>query len=357
MSAQGLTERIRRLIETDGPLPFDRYMEIALYDTEHGFFGSGPLRSQAEGDFLTSPEISPEFGTTLARWVEAEYLRLGEPADFTVVEAGASSGALLSPLLKALPFDPKAVAIEVAAAARNALRQKLPKVVTLSSFQGLKPFRGVVIANELLDNLPMALAVRVEDGNWRERRVGWDENRLVMVDTPARLEVLHWLEAYAGEVPTGGVVECQSAAREWMEEVIGLLRGGALVVIDYGDTSAGLLHRRSRGGTLRTYRSHHLSEDPLHHPGATDITADVDFSALVDLVSARGMRYELVRQGDFLRDLGLADRRARLREQELAEARDGDPFRRLGIRSRVKEIDTLLHPRGFGDFLVLSAYI
>ena len=351
----GLKERIRRLISREGPIPFDRFMEMALYDPDGGYFGSGPLRSRAEGDFLTSPETSGEFGATLARFVEKEFRRLGRPAGFTLLEVGAGSGTLLSPLLGALDWAPRTVAVEVSPAARQSLRQALPGVEVVADDRALDPFSGVVIANEVLDNLPVAVAVRTEDGGWAERRVWCEGADLVLVEAPVRSEILAWLEAHAADVPAGGVVECQPAASNWMGRMIDLLDAGAVVVIDYGDTSEGLLPRRRRGGTLRTYRAHHLSQHPLDEPGSMDITADVDFSALAAVAAGRGMRYRLYRQDDFLSELGLDGRRAELRQRELAEARGGDPMERLRLRSRVKEIETLLHPRGFGDFRVLVA--
>ena len=351
----GLKGRIVNLVRREGPIPFDRFMEMALYDPDGGYFGSGPLRSQAEGDFLTSPETSGEFGATLARFVEKEFRRLGHPAGFTLLEVGAGSGTLLSALLGALDWAPRTVALEVSPAAREALRDALPAVEVVADRRELDRFRGVVIANEVLDNLPVAIAVRTEDGGWTERRVWSDGADLVLVDAPVRSEVLAWLETHAADVPGGGVVECQLAAGRWMERMIDLVEAGAVVVIDYGDTSEGLLSRRRRGGTLRTYRAHHLSRHPLDEPGSMDITADVDFSALAMVASGRGTKCRLYRQDEFLSGLGLDSRRAELRQRELVEARGGDPMERLRLRSRVKEIDTLLHPRGFGDFRVLVA--
>ncbi|MDE0709018.1 MAG: SAM-dependent methyltransferase [bacterium] len=355
MKRRGLKERIVDLVRREGPIPFDRFMEMALYDPDGGYFGSGPLRSRAEGDFLTSPETSSEFGAVLARFVGMEFRRLGKPAGFTLLEVGAGSGTLLSPLLAALDEAPRTVAVEVSPAARQSLRMALPDVEVVADDRSLDPFSGVVIANEVLDNLPVAVAVRTEEGGWAERRVWCEGADLVLVEAPVRPEVLAWLDAHAADVPAGGVVECQLAASRWMGRMIDLLEAGAVVVIDYGDTSEGLLPRLRRGGTLRTYRAHHLSRHPLDEPGSMDITADVDFSALASAVAARGLRYRLSRQDDFLSELGLDSRRAELRQRELAEARGGDPMERLRLRSRVKEIDTLLHPRGFGDFRVLVA--
>lgn len=318
-------------------MPFERFMEMALYDRE-GFFGGDRLRSERSGDFLTSPEVSPLFGETLAGYVEQVRTDIGEP--FVVVDVGAGSGSLLRPLLETLHVE--AVAVEASPAARAALGGLVPVADTMP-----ETVRGVVIANELLDNLPMAVAQRV-DGAWRERWVGWDDG-LFFVDAAPRPEVVSWLESYAGDVDDGGWVEVQLEARRWVTDALQRLVEGALLVIDYGDTADNLVPRR-RDGTLRTYRAHHLGPHPLDEPGATDITADVNLSALVDL----GRGGTVHRQDDFLAGLGLRDRLGDLRRRELEAARAGDEMARLGLRSTISEAETLLHPRGLGDFRVLE---
>jgi SAM-dependent MidA family methyltransferase len=197
----------------------------------------------------------------------------------------------------------------------------------------------------------MSLAQKV-GGEWRERWVGRDGDGLAFVDAPPRPEVQAWLEAYAGPVDDGGWVEVQLQARIWVADVLGRLEAGAMLLFDYGDTAEGLANRRT-DGTLRTYRAHHLGPHPLDEPGATDITADVDFSALLDLhASAR-----LHRQDDFLASLGLRDRLSELRRSELTAARDGHEIERLRLRTLKTEAETLLHPRGLGDFRVLEVVV
>ncbi len=319
-------------------------MEISLYHPE-GFFGGERLRSEAAGDFLTSPEVSPLFGETIARYVGAERNRIGEP--FGVVEVGAGSGSLLSPLLGAMPVP--TVAVDVSPAARASLAARLPGAEVRADMPDR--VRGVVIANELLDNLPMALAQRV-DGEWRERWVGRAEDALALVDAPVRPAVGEWLARFASEVPDGGWVEVQLAASGWVTDTLKGLESGSLVVIDYGGTSDHLLPRRS-DGTLRTYQSHHLGPHPLDEPGETDITADVEFTALMAAATEAGAEVELVRQDDFLTSLGLRERLRDLRSAELESAREGDHDRRLRIRTLKTEAETLLHPRGLGGFMVL----
>jgi SAM-dependent MidA family methyltransferase len=131
--------------------------------------------------------------------------------------------------------------------------------------------------------------------------------------------------------------------------VIGRLVAGAVLLIDYGDVAVNLAPRRA-DGTLRTYRAHHLGPHPLDEPGETDITADVNFSALVDLVP----KSRIHRQDDFLGSLGLRDRLSEVRRLELEAARVGDETERLALRALKTEAETLLHPRGLGDFRVLE---
>jgi SAM-dependent MidA family methyltransferase len=333
-----LKQRIVDEITAEGPMPFERFMEISLYDPL-GFFGGEKLRSEKGGDFLTSPEVSQLFGETLAGYIGTMRDRIGEP--FQVIEAAAGSGSLLRPVLSTIDVD--AVAVETSPAARAALANLVPV-----SGEMPETVRGVIIANELLDNLPMALAQRAGE-IWRERWVGVDGDSLVFVDAPPRPEVIRWLDAYAGPVTDGGWVEVQVAAREWVSRAIASLAEGSLVLIDYGDTADNLLPRR-QDGTLRTYRSHHLGPHPLDDPGETDITADVNFTALLDLHPSATLH----RQDDFLTAFGLRDRLSDLRRDELEAVRQGDDARRLRLRALKTEAETLLHPRGLGDFRVLE---
>lgn len=330
-------------------------MQLALYDPDGGYFASGPLRSHAGGDFLTSPEVSSEFGATLARYAESEYRRLGGPDDFTVVEVGAGSGSLLDPLLGKLSIEVRSMAVEVSSAAREAIRTRRPQVEVVSPGEAEVPdaLRGVVIANELVDNLPMALAVR-RGSDWTERWVDVADDELVLVEVPARPQVSAWLDAFAGDTPENGVVECQLEASAWLSRWADRVAVGSILVIDYGDTSEGLRERR-REGTLRTYRGHHLGPHPLDEPGRTDLTADVNFSALLEVATARGMECELLRQRELLDRFGLGERWRDIRRRELEAARTGSWQDRLLLRSRAKKIETLLHPRGLGDFMVLLA--
>ena len=342
-------QSIHETIAREGPIPFDRFMELALYGAG-GFFSGDVLRSQKSGDFLTSPEISPLFGKTLAAFVAAEHERIGDP--FAILEAGAGSGSLLGPLLATHPVE--GWAVEVSPVARDRLGAILGPDRVLDSLESFQaPLRGVIVANELLDNLPMAVA-QLTEGGWRERWVGAEGEGLALVDASPRPEVASWLQRFAGPVEPGGWVEVQIAAGRWIARALELIRAGALLVIDYGDTAENLVPRR-RDGTLRTYRAHHLGPHPLDEPGATDITADLNFSAAVAAATAAGAEVSVLRQDDFLAQWGLRSALSELRSHELELARSGDEMERLAVRSRRSEAETLLHPRGLGDFRVMVA--
>lgn len=341
-----VSDALHKRIAADGPIPFEVFMDIALYD-EGGFFSTGPVRSSAAGDFLTSPEVSPWFGRTLGR-----YLATRLSAHSNVVEVGAGSGSLLARLLAELPDSIAAWAVEASPMARDRLTEILDADHVLPSLTALpQRLEGAIVANELIDNLPVALAVR-SGPSWVEHWVGLDGDTFVFVERPVRAEVAAWADLHGGEVPDGGIVEVQLAAAAWLRQAIALV-DGVIVLVDYGGTTEELEPRRQLG-TLRTYRGHHLGPDPLLEPGETDITVDVNFSALMAIAEEAGARVTLQRQDDFLSDWGLRDAVRQLKLRELELARAGDTMAQLAIKSERIDAETLLHPRGLGDFRVLT---
>lgn len=335
---------LRNRIAADGPIPFETFMDIALYG-DGGFFASGPLRSSATGDFLTSPEVSPWFGRTIGRF-------LAERQVDHVVEVGGGSGSLLTPLLAELPDTVTAWAVEASPMARDRLVGIVSLDHVVSSLTDLPTgLSGAIIANELIDNLPVALAVRTGDG-WVEHSVSLKGDAFTFVETPVRPEVAAWADDYGGAVPEGGIVEVQLTAAAWLRQAIQLV-AGVIILIDYGGTIEELEPRRQLG-TLRTYRGHHLGPDPLLEPGETDITVDVNFSALVATAEHLGGTVSLDRQDDFLAEWGLRRVVSDLRQRELEAARAGDTMAQLATKSERVDAQTLLHPRGLGDFRVLT---
>jgi len=348
-----LADILAARIAATGPIPFDEFMRMCLYDPGHGYFATGPLRSAASGDFLTSPEVSPWFGRILARFVAAN--RHPRAHRTTVVEVGAGSGSLLGPLLAVLGDTVDAHAVEVSPAARSSLGAVAGLTVHHRFDDVPLTSGGVVIANELLDNLPAALAVRSGTG-WEERRVGVVDGVLAPVGAHPRPEVVAWADRFSGPVADGGIVEVQLEAGGWVTTSLRRIGNGTVVVFDYGGTAEELAPRRGEG-TIRTYHGHHLGPDPLAEPGATDITMDVNFSAVVAAAERAHADVELLTQAEFLERWGLKEVIARLVDEERALAVDGNPMERLRTRAEHTDAGTLLHPRGLGDFRVVVAQV
>jgi len=307
---------------------FDRFMERALYAPETGFFTSGRGSAGRRGDFLTSVEVGPLFGAVMARMLDTEWDRHDRPATFTVVDAGAGVGTLLRSILAAEPRCAGAldlVAVEIA----RTQHPGLPPQVR-SSDEVPRVEVGVVIANELLDNLPVRVLERTSEG-WRELHVV--EGRAVV--RPTEL-------VGPDEVPVGARIPIAEAAVGWVRTTLDRIDSGRLVVIDYGADTAELA-RRPAAGWLRTYRSHGRGGPPEEDPGSQDITYDVPFDQLPG-----GTR---TTQAGWLRRHGidaLVDEGRRIWAERAAVADLGA----LRARSRVREAEALVDPAGLGGFVV-----
>lgn len=313
-----------------GPERFDHYVERCLYHPTDGFYTSGRgTAGRSEGDFLTSPEVGPLFGAVLARVLDAWWVELGRPDPFVVVDAGAGPGTLLRSIALAEP------------ACLGSLDARSIDPANGDGELGLSGLEGaVIIANELLDNLPFRVLERADHG-WLELFV---ENQT---------EVLRPLDGEAfngagfnGAGPTWPVAEGQRVpvlekAEEWVQRVLdaGVAR---LLIFDYGLEETAAL--ANRGDWLRVYRDHQRGDDPLREPGRWDITTDVAFDQLPPMFSLERQDIFLQRWGiDELVDIG---RKVWL---ERAAAPDLEAIR---MRSRVTERDALVDPEGLGSWRV-----
>lgn len=316
------------------PLRFDEYLTIALYG-ESGFYAAGGQAGR-RGDFITSPEIGPLFGAVIARWIAAEHRRLGQPAAFTIVEAGAGPGALARSILHAAPqWAGHYVAVEISAVQRG----HHPAGVVSQATMPAEPFTGVIIANELFDNLPFRLAV-FDDG-WREATVevatdGTLSERLV----PAPDEWA-WLPSNA---PHGARVPIHDAAVGWVGEARASLTEGTVLMIDYCTARTAELALRPWREWLRTYRAQERGQHYLRDAGEQDITTQVCLDQFPDPAALRTQAQFLQRWGiDELVEEGRAAWSAAAAAPDLAALR---------MRSRVREAESLLAVDGLGGFLV-----
>ncbi|HKP10794.1 MAG TPA: SAM-dependent methyltransferase [Blastocatellia bacterium] len=323
MSAEA-TPLERKLIERisrDGPLTFRDFMEAALYDAEFGYYHTERLKIGAAGDFTTSSNVHPAFGATLARafaelWREAFD---GEP--LTLAEMGAGTGQLAADLLAALrdehaPLFSSAryLIVETSPAMQKRQRERLADFGERVAWRTLddlerRPLTAIFFSNELVDALPVHRA-RWKGKGVQEQFVVLAGGRLALAwAAPSKPELFGYAEQLGVRLRENQVIEVNLDALGWLAGVSRALRRGFLVTMDYGDLAA-LLYAPDRAqGTLRSFYRHRLLDSPLERVGEQDITASVNFTALIEGGREFGLetlRYE--RQTAFLLRHGLIER-------------------------------------------------
>ncbi|MFT3851532.1 MAG: SAM-dependent methyltransferase [Ilumatobacteraceae bacterium] len=337
----GALEEVRAAIgDAGGLLRFDEYVRLALYG-EHGFYNAGGRAGRRGGHFLTSPEVGPLFGAVLARAIDGWWHRLGEPGDFAIVEAGAGPGTLARAILAAEPeCAPRYVTVEVSAAQRAEHPADVEALAGLTSLPA--GVTGVVVANELLDNLPFRLAVH--DGGWREAYVADGGDGTLREVLAAPLDPLPaWLPASASH---GARAPIQDEAAAWVRAALGTLDRGRVLAVDYAVARTAELTLRPWREWLRTFRGHDRGGHYLADPGTQDVTVEVCLDQLPPPDAVRTQHQFLALHGiDELVEAGRA---------EWAKAAAAPSLRALMMRSRIREAEALTDPDGLGGFLAVE---
>ena len=318
-----LQSEIKKLIKSTGPMPVWRYMELCLTHPKHGYYLSrDPLGR--EGDFTTAPEVSQMFGELLGLWAASVWKAIGSPPLLRLIECGPGRGTMMADALRALRVLPplyQALSIhlvEVNPVLREKQKATLSGSLNISwhdTIDDVPDGPSVIFANEYFDVLPIHQAVRRETG-WHERTVELDSNGKLVFGAAAepipRFEVL--LPPLVRAAPVGAVFEWRPDAE--IMKIASRVRDqdGAALIIDYG-------HLRSDAGDTFQAIARHSFADPLKNPGQADVTAHVDFEALVRATEDLGARvHGPVPQGDFLRRLGIETRAVTLMAKATPEA-------------------------------------
>ena len=315
-SSEALTRRIVAEIDAGGGwIGFDRFMSLALYAPGLGYYSGGAHKFGAAGDFVTAPEISPAFGAALACQIQ-QVMALSAPY---LLEVGAGSGRLAADLLGELERRnalPESYAIldlsgELRARQRETITRAVPHLLGRVIWLDRLPdqFDGLVLANELLDALPVQL-VRWANGAIFERGVAWQNDSFCWHDRPASGRLLESARKLAEELtmPADYVSEIGLAASDWTATWGSILRRGALLLIDYGFPRHEFYHEQRDSGTLMCHYRHHAHGDPFFLPGLQDITAHIDFTAIVEAGVDAGLDFlGYTLQANFLLNCGIGD--------------------------------------------------
>ncbi len=345
---------IRERIAEAGAITFASYMNLALYHPQFGYYTAGAPKVGWGGDFFTSAHLHPLFGACIARQLMQMWEALKRPAPFVVLEEGAGQGLLaahaqtyarehLPPLAEALCYQ----TVDVG---------QPPEIVSARS-------PHVILSNELIDAFPVHL-VETQGGRLREVYVVARDGRLAeQLAEPSSPEVSGYLERFGvpwQDFGDGWRAEINLHALAWMRATAArLARGGFVLTIDYGDTARRLYTRERRRGTLLCYYRHTTNEEPLARPGQQDITAHVNFSALIEEGRRAGLsRSRFTTQRDFLLGWGIREEMEAWRARHFGAADaarhtdqgQADLLRAISLRNTV---NALLDPAGLGGFRVL----
>ena len=345
-----ILESIKEKIEDSsfGYMFFDEFMEISLYSS-NGYYNFGQLRSSKKGDFLTSPEVSEYFGKTISNWISSNF---SNPV-LNVLELGAGSGNLAKSINdskkeKELDF----YFIEKSDTAISSLKSLFPESFiskSIEDFSFAESNNLIVIGNEILDNIPCAIAL-IDNGHWKEKAIKMNKGSLDYCLVEPREAVLDWLSRnYKNDHPDFEV-EVQINAELYIRDIIEKLNPLGILLFDYGYLQEA---RESKPYTslLRTYKEHHIGPDPLLYPGETDITYDINFSSLIEVIDDKYYEKKICTQYEFLHNNGLNQY-----IEELIDRRSSkEGLDLIKNNSDLLSIKTISDKSGLGSFYTIQA--
>jgi SAM-dependent MidA family methyltransferase len=360
LSHTNLKELLLDTLRRNGPLTFERYMALCLYHPEFGYYTQGEERTGVAGDYFTSSDLHPVFARLVARQAAEMWNAMGCPQPFTWVEMGAGRGLFAADFLswsaRALPDFAVAldyVAIEPGSAQRQRIEARLGelgmvgRVRLLATLEELAPITGCFFSNELVDAFPVNVVTRT-GGRLKEIYVTAEGDGLAEKPGPiSDSAVAAYVARYAPQLEEGHRLEVNRQAQAWIRAVAQKLTRGYVLTIDYGDMANRLYTPDRPRGTLLAYRGHQAVEDFFAVPGETDLTAHVNFSALIDAGKAEGLEFTgFTTQERFLLALGEAN--------QFADVYDPGQTEIEMLQARLK-LKRLISPEGMGNIFKVFA--
>ena len=351
----GAQSEIFRLIRKEGAITFARFMEIALYWPNGGYYrNSNPVGPK--GDFYTAPGAHPAFGALLAIQIYQMWSLMGNPDKFWIIEVGAGSGLLCYDLLRYadyLPQDFQKTLNYLCLDLRPfpGVEENLPSTPDraldrlVATNLPLKPLEGCIVSNELFDTFPVH-RVQMQNGKLKEIYVTLEGEQLKeYLDQPSTTALEDRLNKLDINLLEGNSGEINLFIEDWIEEAVNVLDRGYILTIDYGSEAAELYSPKKSRGTLTCFYKHSQNDDPYINIGRQDITAQVDFTTLIQKgwdMNCKPLGY--VAQNLFLSNLGLRRFMSQVSAIGLEQIqRDSN---RMGMLD-------LIRPGGLGDFKVL----
>ena len=314
-------------------------MEECLY-SDFGFFNTTKVRSNKEGDFLTSPEVSDYFGYFISNFVKVNNI------DKNLLEIGAGTGSLGYQIDKF--SNKKPLVVEKSKTAITSL-EDMQFTVYESVDSMSKEDIGLLYMNEVLDNVPCSIAVN-KDGEWFEKIIRLKQDQLVYDLVPAREINLDWISDFNIDALEGIEIEIQKNSTEYLIKLISKFNPEFLIIIDYGYE----FHERKDKpykSLIRTYKNHHLAGDTILQPASTDITYDVNFSSVKTTLNSLNYTVELLTQKEFIEQNGFENLYKKINNEfQVAEG-----IQKLKLKSDLVGLDAINNNRGLGGFMVAVA--
>ena len=353
-ASAGNRELLRLLkdeIRARGPIPFARFMELALHHPDHGYYALGPERLGRGGDFFTASDVGPAFGACLGRQLVEMDALLDRPNPFRYVEHGAGRGLLAADVQAALLIQAPdlarrlvAVLIDKSRGMRAAAAALTPAARVAAEGDVRRGGAGCVVAVELLDALPVHRVRRRGDALY-EVMVALRGERLVEAEEVAGETLRAWADTYGGAAGDGDEAEVCLALGPALAALAASLDRGFLLIVDYGDEAGRLFGPSRRRGTLLAYHRHRVNEDYLLRVGEQDLTAHVNLTALRAEADGLGLHTAgITTQDRFLMANGILD--------EL----DGDGASSLAATKRRLQAKQLIHPEGMGRTFKVAVF-